>query len=526
MTDDGGVLLVHAHPDDEAFGSGGLIARSVAEGRRVDLVTCTGGEEGEIHDPTLDEAEAKPRLREIRHAELQCALDALRGDGPGTLELHLLGYRDSGMMGTESNANPEAFWNADLDEATGRLVAIVRRTRPAVMVSYDSNGNYGHPDHINAYRIADGAWEAAADPKRYPEAGPPHAVGKLYEIAFNRDRWMALMNDMKERGIELPWGGDEEESESASETEEEWGVAPGPAHDRAGCRCLRRPEARLHGLPQDPAAGHGLAARPAGRPPGARPLARVLRAAQVAGPGGPGGPPGDIGLRLRLARTIRRMAKGSIGLDEALNDYIQRVGVREHPVLARLRERTSTMENARMQISPDEGAFLQMLVRLLPARRVLEVGTFTGYSSTAMALAQDADDRIVCCDVSKEWTDIAREAWTEAGVADRIELRLAPAVETLDGLLADGQGSQFDMAFIDADKGNYDNYYERALQLVRPGGLIAIDNVLWSGRVVDASDQEADTQAIRALNEKIATDERVDLAMTPIADGVTLARVR
>jgi N-acetyl-1-D-myo-inositol-2-amino-2-deoxy-alpha-D-glucopyranoside deacetylase len=225
--DTSGVLLVHAHPDDEAFGSGGLIARSVAEGRRVDLVTCTGGEEGEIHDPTLDPEEATPRLREIRLGELHCALDALRGDGPGTLELHLLGYRDSGMMGTDSNARPEAFWNADLDEATGRLVAIVRRTRPAVMVSYDSNGNYGHPDHINAHRIADAAWEAAADAARYSEAGPPHAVAKLYEIAFNRNRWMALMNDMKERGIELPWGGDEEEeSEAASETDQEWGVAP------------------------------------------------------------------------------------------------------------------------------------------------------------------------------------------------------------------------------------------------------------------------------------------------------------
>jgi predicted O-methyltransferase YrrM len=223
---------------------------------------------------------------------------------------------------------------------------------------------------------------------------------------------------------------------------------------------------------------------------------------------------------------MRGMSKGSIGLDEALNDYVLRVGVREHPVLAALRERTSTMENARMQISPDEGAFLAMLVRLVPARRILEVGTFTGYSSTAMALAQDADGRILCCDVSREWTDIARQAWTDAGVADRVELRLAPAVETLDALLADGQGSRFDMAFIDADKANYDTYYERALQLVRPGGLIAIDNVLWSGRVADESDQDADTQAIRALNEKIATDERVDLAMTPVADGVTLARVR
>lgn len=223
---------------------------------------------------------------------------------------------------------------------------------------------------------------------------------------------------------------------------------------------------------------------------------------------------------------MRSMTKGSIGLDEALNGYILRVGVREHPVLARLRERTSSMTNAGMQISPDEGAFLQMLVRLLPAHRILEIGTFTGYSSTAMALAQDADGRILCCDVSKEWTDVAREAWTDAGVADRIELHLGPAVETLDALLADGQGGRFDLAFIDADKGNYDTYYERALQLVRPGGLIAIDNVLWSGRVVDESDQAADTNAIRALNEKIATDERVDLTMTPIADGVTLARVR
>jgi N-acetyl-1-D-myo-inositol-2-amino-2-deoxy-alpha-D-glucopyranoside deacetylase len=229
MPDDtGGVLLVHAHPDDEAFGTGGLIARSVAEGRRVDLVTCTGGEEGEIHDPTLDHEEAQPRLREIRLAELECALDALRGDGTGTLELHLLGYRDSGMMGTESNARPDVFWNADLDEATGLLVAIVRRTRPAVMVSYDANGNYGHPDHINAHRIAVAAWDAAADADRYPEAGPPHAVAKLYEIAWNRDRWSSLMEDMKARDIALPWAGDEEEAEAAAETEtdQEWGVAP------------------------------------------------------------------------------------------------------------------------------------------------------------------------------------------------------------------------------------------------------------------------------------------------------------
>ena len=211
-----GLLLVHAHPDDEAFATGGLIARAVAEGHRVDLVTCTGGEEGEIHDPTLDYDEAFPRLKEIRAEELRCALDALRrggppGSAPGELHLHMLGYRDSGMMGTESNQRPEAFWNADRDEAIGRVVAIVRAARPAVMVTYDSNGNYGHPDHINAHRAAVGAFEAAADPARYPDAGEPHAVAKLYEIAFNRDRWFGLMKDMAARGIELPWdfGSDE-----------------------------------------------------------------------------------------------------------------------------------------------------------------------------------------------------------------------------------------------------------------------------------------------------------------------------
>jgi N-acetyl-1-D-myo-inositol-2-amino-2-deoxy-alpha-D-glucopyranoside deacetylase len=223
----GGLLLVHAHPDDEAFATGGLIARTVAEGRRVDLVTCTGGEEGEIHDPTLDYDEAFPRLREIREVELRCALDALRSgppaSAPGELHLHLLGYRDSGMMGTDSNAHAEAFWNADLDEAIGKVAAIVRAAKPAVMVTYDSNGNYGHPDHINAHRAAVGAWAAAADPSRHPEAGAPHEVAKLYEIAFNRDRWMGLMADMRERGIELPWDFGAEEGKGPD--------APRPAAD-------------------------------------------------------------------------------------------------------------------------------------------------------------------------------------------------------------------------------------------------------------------------------------------------------
>jgi N-acetyl-1-D-myo-inositol-2-amino-2-deoxy-alpha-D-glucopyranoside deacetylase len=198
----GGLLLVHAHPDDEAMSTGGTMARCVAEGRRVDLVTCTGGEEGEIHDPTLDPAEAAPRLAEIRAAELDCSLQAL---GDGAIVYHPLGYRDSGMMGTEANQRPEAFWNADLEVATERLVAIIREARPSVLISYDPNGNYGHPDHINAYRIARAAFEASGDPARYPSAGVPHTVAKRYEIAFSREHWFAVMREMVERGIPLPW---------------------------------------------------------------------------------------------------------------------------------------------------------------------------------------------------------------------------------------------------------------------------------------------------------------------------------
>ena len=237
MSDEaGGLILVHAHPDDECFSTGGLIARSVAEGRRVDLVTCTGGEEGEIHDPTLDQDEARPRLREIREAELRCSIAALQGSGPGELKLHLLGYRDSGMMGTESNERDDVFWHADLDEAAGKVVAIIRAARPSVMVTYDANGNYGHPDHINAHRVAIAAWEAAADPERFPEAGRPHAIAKLYETVYSRDRWTALTTEMEARGIKLPWE-DSEEAQTgeateaaqgdatAQEEEEEFGVA-------------------------------------------------------------------------------------------------------------------------------------------------------------------------------------------------------------------------------------------------------------------------------------------------------------
>jgi caffeoyl-CoA O-methyltransferase len=216
----------------------------------------------------------------------------------------------------------------------------------------------------------------------------------------------------------------------------------------------------------------------------------------------------------------------AIGLGQELRDYVARVGIREHPVLARLREENVRERSGSMQVAPEEGALLALLVRLLRARRVLEVGTYTGYSSTAMALALPADGRLVCCDVSREWTDIARAAWAEAGVADRIELNLAPALETLDRLVADGGEGTFDLAFIDADKPGYDGYYERALRLVRPGGVIAIDNVLWGGRVADPSVQDASTSAIRALNDKIAADERVDPVLTTVGDGLTLALVR
>ena len=190
----GGVLFVHAHPDDESMGTGGTIARLVAGGVRVDLVTCTDGAEGEIHDPTLDVEEARPRLADIRAAELACSVDALGG---GAIHHHLLGYRDSGMMGTDPNEHPESFWRADLDEATRRLVEIVRQARPSAIVSYDENGNYGHPDHINAARIARQAYQASQ--------GTPWAVARFYEAAFLRDAWFGLMTEMKDRGIALPW---------------------------------------------------------------------------------------------------------------------------------------------------------------------------------------------------------------------------------------------------------------------------------------------------------------------------------
>ncbi len=216
----------------------------------------------------------------------------------------------------------------------------------------------------------------------------------------------------------------------------------------------------------------------------------------------------------------------SIGLEDALHDYLMDVSVREADVLARLRDATATVRGAGMQISADQGAAMQMLVRLMGAKRHLEVGVYTGYSSLAVALALPGDGHITACDVSEEWTAIGVPFWREAGVSDKIELRLAPALETLDALLADGAADSYDTAFIDADKTNYDGYYERALKLVRPGGLIMIDNVLWGGSVIDQEKQDEDTTAIRALNAKLKDDDRIDLCMLSIGDGLTLARRR
>ncbi len=217
------------------------------------------------------------------------------------------------------------------------------------------------------------------------------------------------------------------------------------------------------------------------------------------------------------------MATGDTPIDAQLLDYVGRVTLREPDILRRLREETSSLPYAEMQISAEQGQLMALLTHLIAARRTLEIGVFTGYSSLAVALALPDDGRIIACDVSDEWTSIARRYWREAGVERKIDLRLGPALKTLDDLIAQGQGGRFDFAFIDADKENYINYYERSLVLLRPGGLIAVDNVLWDGKVVDLSVNDADTRAIRAFNESLHHDERVWLSMLPIRDGLTLA---
>ncbi|MGB5899884.1 MAG: class I SAM-dependent methyltransferase [Geitlerinemataceae cyanobacterium] len=218
------------------------------------------------------------------------------------------------------------------------------------------------------------------------------------------------------------------------------------------------------------------------------------------------------------------MTKQTIGLDRPLYDYLLSVSLREPDILAQLRQETGQLPSARMQISPEQGQFMALLVQLMGAKKTLEVGVFTGYSSLVVALALPPEGRVVACDLDPNSTAIARRYWQQAGVTEKIDLHIAPALETLDRLLAEGQGETFDFAFIDADKGNYENYYERSLQLIRPGGLIAVDNVLWSGRVADPQEQDKQTEAIRSFNQKLFRDERVAISLVPVADGLTLAR--
>ena len=220
------------------------------------------------------------------------------------------------------------------------------------------------------------------------------------------------------------------------------------------------------------------------------------------------------------------MASRGISLSDDLYQYLLGVSLRDTPVRARLREETAKLPHAAMQIAPEQGQFMGLLVELTGARRILEVGTFTGYSALCMAEAAGPEGRIVTCDVDAETTAVARRTWAEAGVAERIDLRLAPALETLDTLLSAGEAGSFDLAFVDADKRNYDGYVERALALLRPGGLLLIDNVLWDGQVIDPEAEDPDTEAIRALNLKMHHDERVTLSMIPVGDGLTLGRKR
>ena len=218
------------------------------------------------------------------------------------------------------------------------------------------------------------------------------------------------------------------------------------------------------------------------------------------------------------------MSNRTLQLSDELHAYVLSVGVRETAIQRRLRDETAQLPEAEMQIAPEEGAFLAVLVRLLNARNVLEIGTFTGYSTLSMALALPRTGQIVTCDTSREWTDIARRYWHEAGVAQRIELRLGHALDTLRSRqMTTSNASHFDMVFIDADKRGYRAYYDHALELVRPGGLLVFDNTLWSGRVAAPGQTEPDTLAIAEFNRYLHADKRVEICLVPIADGVTLA---
>jgi predicted O-methyltransferase YrrM len=220
------------------------------------------------------------------------------------------------------------------------------------------------------------------------------------------------------------------------------------------------------------------------------------------------------------------MSNRSIVLTDRTYQYLLDVSLREPQVLKDLRQATASHPMVVMQISPEQGQFMAMLTRLTGARRCLEVGVFTGYSSLAVALALPADGEIIACDIDEDFTRMAKDFWRQAGVEDKIQLKLAPAVDTLDALLGNGQAGEFDFAFIDADKVNYQQYYERTLELIRPGGLIAVDNTLWSGDLADPDIDDPDTVALRQFNKSLHVDDRVDLSLVPIGDGLTLARKR
>lgn len=220
------------------------------------------------------------------------------------------------------------------------------------------------------------------------------------------------------------------------------------------------------------------------------------------------------------------MSTRTVGLSDELHAYLTRVSVRESDLLTRLREETQQLSVGRMQIAPEQGQFMRMLVGLLGAKRAVEIGTFTGYSAICIAEGLGEGGSLICCDTSDEWTQVARRYWAEAGLDSRISLELGPGVDTLNRLLAEGEAGSFDFAFIDADKQNYPAYYERCLELLRPGGIIAVDNVLWGGSVADESDQQPSTRAIRRFNDAVRHDDRVELSLVPIGDGVTLARKR
>jgi predicted O-methyltransferase YrrM len=220
------------------------------------------------------------------------------------------------------------------------------------------------------------------------------------------------------------------------------------------------------------------------------------------------------------------MSTRTLGLSDPLHRWLLDHAIHEPPILSALRAETAELPLARMQISPEQGRFMAWIVQTIGARRVLEIGTFTGYSSIAMALAMPDDAQILCCDTSEEWTQVARRYWAESGVSERISLHLAPASETLADLLGGGHGGTFDFVFIDADKANYLHYYERSLELLRPGGIVAMDNALWSGRVADPSDNDIDTVALRAVTDRVTTDPRVHASLVPIGDGLLLATKR